>query len=271
MDKNLQTVLKNRIAANSVLTHSLEKLYLSTFQNIYKRVLSTNIVPSFFEFRKYFVLNEYVGVNIDNLLKETYNLIIDLCDTNYTLSAQKNKQQDSQDILPYINSLFEDGSLEGKLSKLKLSIKMEFEAIVAVGLLHSQSISAIMGLYKNNINNPYSIGIVKEVINDKSANVSTPNLMTKGLFWGRGYSSSMFNNLGRLSRNTGSKVFSHFDNQFMSRMGYQGYIVYRGSNYPCQACDDNTGYHPIHQETLPVHPNCLCYALPYIGREQEHA
>lgn len=43
-----------------------------------------------------------------------------------------------------------------------------------------------------------------------------------------------------------------------------GFYVLRGSTYPCRACDDNTGFHPMtEQEAMPpIHPHCCCYTIP---------
>ena len=43
-----------------------------------------------------------------------------------------------------------------------------------------------------------------------------------------------------------------------------GYYVARGSNFPCQVCDDACGFYLLQQYrgVLPVHPHCQCYAIP---------
>lgn len=46
--------------------------------------------------------------------------------------------------------------------------------------------------------------------------------------------------------------------------GIAGYYQLRGSNYPCNICDDETGFHPGADPNEPfnTHPRCQCYRIP---------
>ena len=53
------------------------------------------------------------------------------------------------------------------------------------------------------------------------------------------------------------------------RDGVSGYFQLRGSDYPCDICDDETGFHSdireIYDKPYP-HPNCCCYRVPVYER-----
>lgn len=56
--------------------------------------------------------------------------------------------------------------------------------------------------------------------------------------------------------------FEQFD--VAKRSGAVGYYVYRGSSYPCQTCQEATGFHKMEDEYFsapPLHANCVCFAV----------
>lgn len=53
--------------------------------------------------------------------------------------------------------------------------------------------------------------------------------------------------------------------------GSAGYMCFRGSNFPCQMCDDVCGVVHSYDEgmVLPVHNSCMCYAVPVYQMTQQ--
>lgn len=46
--------------------------------------------------------------------------------------------------------------------------------------------------------------------------------------------------------------------------GVYGIYILRGSNYPCEMCDDAVGFYEVKDayNILPIHPHCMCFAVP---------
>ena len=74
---------------------------------------------------------------------------------------------------------------------------------------------------------------------------------------------SAFNRINRLSRYIIADTWMYEFGRRMERDGCMGYIVQRGSSFPCESCDDAVGFHDFSQGMiLPIHANCKCYAIP---------
>lgn len=83
-----------------------------------------------------------------------------------------------------------------------------------------------------------------------------------------GNSNSEANNVIRFVRTTVQLGWMHQMEENYKSRGAVGYWVARGSNYPCEICDMNCGFHTIDQGSgLPVHPSCCCYAVPIYEKD----
>lgn len=108
---------------------------------------------------------------------------------------------------------------------------------------------------------PYTNGIIDQA-NRKGANIQVPS-------YGRGIYHSAYGNIVRNAQGTISIAWGREQKNYAKRNGAIGFIVFRGSSYPCAICDDEVdgGYiHPIGDAVPPYHVNCVCGVI-YIDEQ----
>ena len=80
-----------------------------------------------------------------------------------------------------------------------------------------------------------------------------------------GISNNGATNVTNMARTTLSMAWMRSQAMDFQENGAAGYYQLRGSNYPCQTCDDETGFHrgiaDIYIKPYP-HPRCCCYRIP---------
>lgn len=253
---------KRRIEQEDAMSKEMLRAYLYAFSRIVKLTASSGVLPSYFAFSKYLQLDTKVDKVMDKLVADLYVIIEKYSYRNMDLAKAKNDREDEVDIVAYINRPIKGQDLNGRLAGYSDNAKLEFEAFIAAGLLLTKPVNAVINEFSAYFSNPYGSPLLREAWSDRMAKIAAIRLLSKGVSFGSGKYVASFNSLDRLGRATTNYGFNWADNAYMGRNNAIGYISYRGSNYPCQLCDDNRGYHAINDLTLPVHSRCCCYGVP---------
>jgi len=253
---------KRKIEQIEMLNGAIKAKYLNAFKRVLTLSYGQGVNPSYFQFSKYFGLNNLVNNAVNALVKDLYDIMERYAIKEADLARLKNEREDEVDIIAYINRPIKGRDINARLADYGEKAKYEFEAFVAAGLLLRKPINATLAEFKASYTNPYSSPLIKEVLGLKGAQIAANRLLTRGVSYGSGKYVATINSLVRLGEGTANYSYGFADEEYMRRNGAVGYDVYRGSSYPCAACDDNVGFHPIGSYALPVHPRCQCYAVP---------
>lgn len=253
---------KRRMEKEEQLTREMLQKYLYAFSRVLQLAYSSGVPPTRFTFEKNLQLNNKVDKVMNRLVADLYNIIENFSFTQLALAQAKNDREEDLDIVAFINRPINGKDINGRLAEYSENAKLEFEAYVAAGLLLSKPINAVLSEYKTYFNNPYGSPLVKATFGLKVSEIASKRLLTRGVSFGAGKYIASFSAFNRLGLGTTDFAFNYADNEYMRRNGALGYQVYRGSSYPCEACDSNTGFHPISDQSLPVHSRCLCFAVP---------
>ena len=260
----VNNIAKRRIAIQDELTEKVKEAYLRAFRRAATATYASGLAPSYFEFKKSFLLDAEINVILDSLIADIYKLILQYSDQVDRLAKLKNQTEEQSDYLPFVFRNIKGKNIEDRLQGYKEDSKYEFEAFLAASMLLKRPISFVVQDFSQYATTPYASPTVKSVLSNKIPFlISARMLLRKGIVYGQsGKYNSALNSLTRLSEGSVADAFGFGDLDYMRKSGAIGYFVSRGSSYPCQVCDDNTGFHPITEMTLPVHPRCMCYAVP---------
>lgn len=253
---------KRKIEQIEMLNSAIKAKYLNAFKRVLTLSYGQGVNPSYFQFSKHFRLNELTDSVINRLVRDLYRLIEDCAIRESELAMLKNESEEEVDIIAYINRPIDGRDINVRLADYGEKAKYEFEAFVAAGLLLNKPVNAVFNEFKASYTKPYSSTLIKEVIALKGAQIAANRLLTRGVSYGAGKYVATANSLIRLGEGTANFAYGFADEELMQKNGAIGYDVYRGSSYPCAACDDVVGFHPIGSYVLPVHPRCMCYAVP---------
>lgn len=253
---------KRRIDKTELMTTAIKSKYLNVFKRICTLTYNQGVAPSYFTFEKYIQLQNKVDGEINKLMRDLYQIIEQYSIACSSLAMNKNDREDELDVIGYINRPIDGRDINARLAEYGEKAKYEFEAFVAAGLILNKSVNAVFTDFKASLFNPYSSVYIKEVMALKNAKIAAKRLLSRGISYGSGKYIATMNSIFRLGEGTQDYAYNWADEQYMALNGAIGYIVFRGSSYPCQACDDNTGFHPIGSYALPVHPRCVCYKVP---------
>ena len=83
--------------------------------------------------------------------------------------------------------------------------------------------------------------------------------------YGVGHTNSSFTALDNLTNYAIAEGWMDYFAMIAKENGAVGFMSFRGSNYPCQLCDDETTYFHIFDNDDPVppyHAHCCCYMVP---------
>lgn len=91
-------------------------------------------------------------------------------------------------------------------------------------------------------------------------------IRSRGIQYGAvGISNNGSTNVVNMGKITLQMAWMHNQALDFQEQGAVGYLQLRGSNYNCDICDSEVGFHPniddIFDKAFP-HPNCMCYRVP---------
>lgn len=148
---------------------------------------------------------------------------------------------------------------EALIDKYMAQLKNEAEKSVAAGLILGMSQMAIYRVFVANIKKPLMSPTILKVFGSDNAS------------FGKGNYASSLGNFTRMFYDVVQK--SYMLNEYMTFKlsgKVAAYVVYRNSAVPCEICDQYAGKtFPMSSMILPLHPRCICGAMPVMADGKE--
>lgn len=232
-----------RISAEQAMSYQLERAMRDAAERIVAICYSVRVNPQNF---KYEDLPLRAKERIDDVIRELQEAIDDYFQTYAIADHEENRDT----ILPFILGENHGSTFEERLSDYCDKYKDELMVLIGAGLFLGIRKSALAKSIGENLKHPYANQLLAEGIDSP-------------LSYGRGRTNSMLTAIDDLTRfGIAQGWMRHWELKTASD-GAIGWIVRRGSSYPCSACDENCGFHSIDEGTgLPVHGHCACFAVP---------
>ena len=151
-------------------------------------------------------------------------------------------------------------TLDGYLYKFMKDLEA---AIAALRFADATMVDAVTKV-KTNLHTIYTMPEVMAAFKNASEFAAT-YIQSRGVQKGGvGLSNNGSTNVTNMARLTLQMVWMRSRRLEMEEDGAAGFYVLRGSNYPCDYCDSNVGFHPMTDIDYfpPFHGHCCCYVVP---------
>lgn len=237
-----QYLLERLDAERSMLYH-LERLMRKAAEDIVALLYAKGISVDTLKYNR---LQKQVEESINEIILNLQESIADIFETLAIADHEENRNT----ILPFILGENHGMTFDERLTDYVGKYKNELLLLIGAGLLLGIGKSALAKSIGDNLRQPYANPMLKD-------GIEAP------LTYGRGRSNSMYNAISGLTKyGIESAWMQHWELKTKSD-GAIGWLVQRGSSYPCAQCDENCGFHSIDEGTnLPQHLSCCCYAVP---------
>lgn len=234
--------LRQRLDAERSMQYHLELVMREAAERVVEILYSANIHPTV---ASYGDLPLRVQWDIDEVvqwLKETI-------DDYFVTLAIADHEENRNTILPFILGENHGANFDERLTDYVGKYKNELLLLVGAGLLLGIGKSALAKSIGDNLRQPYANPMLKDGIE-------------KSISYGRGRTNSMFTAIGDLTRFGIAEAW--MKNQYINNRkdGCVGWLVQRGSHFPCELCDSKVGFHADESDLPLYHSHCCCYAVP---------
>lgn len=250
--RNAKNYLLLRMNAERLAVSTLDSALMSAARRIVRISRRYNIPPEEFRFSVNPALHAEIREVLTLLREALYNRI-EAIDTFPDDGDEKNPF-----IAPALTAQDNGRTFRQRLAEYISRWGYEIEAVIAAaglsGVTDSNKIVERIGEY---LDNPYENPWMKEHMGEGEAVrlAAIPH-------YGRGKAIASHTALSILVTNTVAQGW--MENWHRLNINKRGFYVMRGSSYPCQICDDQTGF--LHDMSdiygmPPFHPNCCCYVV----------
>lgn len=235
--------LRQRMECENAMTTLLENAMREAAQKIVEILYSAKISPTVGSY-------ENLPAPIQMQIDEVVEWLRETIDDYFLTLAIADHEENRDKILPFILGENHGMTFAERLENYCGKYRDELMVLVGAGLFLGIAKSALVKSIGENLKHPYA----NQLLSD---GIEVP------LTYGRGKSNSMFTALSGLTKyGIESAWMQHWELKTEAD-GAIGWIVQRGSSYPCPQCDDNCGFHSIDEGTqLPQHLSCKCFAVP---------
>lgn len=235
--------IRRRLDAERSMVYNLEKAMKRAAEKIVEICYSANVNPQTF---KYADLPLRVQWDIDEVIQQLQEEVGDY----YETLAIADHEEDRDYLMPIIYGEDRGLTFEERLEDYCNKYKNELMLLIGAGLFLGVAKKLLAKSIGENLKHPYANQLLAE-------GIDAP------LTYGRGRTNSMFTAIGNLTRFGIAKGWMKSWERSTSKNGCFGWIVRRGSSWPCDICNDNCGFHSIEEGTgLPMHGHCCCVAIP---------
>lgn len=235
--------IRRRLDAERSMVYNLEKAMKRAAEKIVEICYSANISPQNFHYSDLSIRDQN---KVDEVIKELQEEVGDY----YETLAIADHEEDRYYLLPIICGEDRGLTFEERLEDYCNKYKNELMLLIGAGLFLGVAKKLLAKSIGENLKHPYANQLLAE-------GIDAP------LTYGRGKTNSMFTAIGNLTRFGIAKGWMKSWERSTSKNGCFGWIVRRGSSWPCDICNDNCGFHSIEEGTgLPVHNHCCCVAIP---------
>ena len=216
-----------------------------------------------FHFADNQILDDKVDEIFEQIHSDIFNIIYIRADNADTLAHQKEKQEKSNKFLLLFLSMVVAGlTVTDRINRYVMQMRSEVEAYIAVGLANGMTRTQVLSYYMTWLKLPYKSPLLLDAF--KRQGFKAERIKSRGITFGSGKYVSSFSNLVRLEQDTIFRAYNHAINSiWLGNSDILGWYTVRGSNYPCNLCDDNVGmFHDKREFFVGWHPRCCCIMLP---------
>lgn len=236
-----------RLDAEHAMTSLLEKAMKAAATRIVEICYAVNANPQNFS---YAALPPRAQDEIDEVISDLQDQI----DDYFLTFAIADHEENEDTLLPLILGENNGATFDERLSDYCDKYKNELMLLVGAGLFLGIAKDALAKTIGDNLRHPYANQMLAEGID---ADIS----------YGRGRTNSMLTAIDNLTRYGIDVAWMRNWELKTAADGCIGWVVQRGSNYPCELCDSNCGFHSVDEGTnLPMHGHCACFAVPIYVR-----
>lgn len=234
--------LIERLSAERSMQSNLEHVMKMAAERIVEIVYSEKIAPAVVSYEK---MPPAIRMRID----EVVDWLRDTIDDYFLTLAIADHEGTRDQILPLILGKSHGMTFNERLTDYVNKYRNELLLLIGAGLFLGISKNVLAKSIGDNLKHPYANQLLADGIDN-------------GISFGRGKYNSMLNNINRLCCFGISTAW--MENQYMSDKSKDciGWLVQRGSSYPCGLCDEKVGYQTEDSNLPPFHANCKCYAVP---------
>lgn len=234
--------LRQRLDAERSMSYNLSIVMREAAERIVEILYSANIHPTV---ASYGDLPLRVQWDIDEVVQWLKETIDDYFQTLAIADHEENRNI----ILPFILGENHGMTFDERLTDYVGKYKNELLLLIGAGLLLGIGKSALAKSIGDNLRQPYANPMLKD-------GIEAP------LTYGRGKSNAMYNAIGSLTRNGIAGAWMKNFYIETRKNGCIGWLVQRGSSYPCEICQAYVGLQTSEENLPPFHLNCVCYAVP---------
>lgn len=235
--------LRQRLDAEHSMAYNLESLMREAAERIATICYAANVSPKGFNYN-------LLPLSTQRKIDEVIEWLRSLIDDYFRTLAIAEHTDTEDEVLPFIlgenHGMTFDERLDDYCAKYKNELMVLIGAGLALGVVKSELAKSI----GDNLKRPYDNALLVDGID---APIS----------YGQGRTNSMYTAIAALTKYGIETAWMRHWELSTAADGAIGWIVRRGSSYPCALCDDNCGFHPLADGTgLPVHNSCCCIAIP---------
>lgn len=253
-------VLRRESAANG-LASLVDALMSDAAAKITQIAYRYGVVPTKFELSTAY--NEDMFKEMAEVMNNLEDDILDLIE-HYSVKCTKDDDKKKW-LLLWILALGRNGKGLRKSLEDRIFIFLhDIEAMIAVAKTAKFDVSKAVMYIKSNLHTAYQMPGMTAAFKWASL-YKARYIRSRGVKKGnQGNSNSEANNIIRFAKTTVQMAWMHYHYELYKEQGAAGYMCFRGSNFPCQLCDDvcNVFYPIEHPMPLPVHTSCCCYSVP---------
>lgn len=217
--------------------------------------------PRKFEFKRLTAKDRRRIIYILNSLVRGMRVII-VSNAQYCIKAVESEYGTTEHI--YADMLADDedngDTLEGRLKKYIDRFGDEAEAWIAAGLTFGLTRPQLQATFNENVDNPYENTLFMSTGETKAS--ATQRVLNT--HYGKGSIRSAFGSLARLAVYFCASAFREAQRNIPD---VRGWLVGRGSSYPCDICQSQVGIHKDSIDLPPYHSHCCCWAAPLTPEE----
>lgn len=253
-----------RTQAEIVLADLIDEVLNVYVGRIVRLCYQYNIAPTNFNFAATEELRRKVYALLDDMEEEIFALIED-----YAIPVSK-KDKHHPILLAWLLSLgTHNWDFRTTLQYYIYRFSKDIEAAIAAMRYANINQTTAISLIRSALHEPYSLPQLMTAIKSgqffsadmiRSGGIKTDPITHRPT---SGLSRVGATNITTIARTTLSMAWMRSKHMEQQERGAAGYFVFRGSSYPCPACDHETTYfHPIQDGmVLPVHSHCCCFAV----------
>lgn len=205
------------------------------------------------------LFNDASDEDIELLVQDLIEQILADCET---LAVDEHDRRDM--ILLYMNGERNGDTLEGRINRRCHTFLNEvFTVFVAAQLLH-KTYDEVLESIVNNLETPWDNEILVAAREMQAEGALSHEYDFDEPHYGRGIEIDSYGALDKMTRYAVGDAWMYWSYEDARDNGAKGYFVERGSSYPCDICDAQTGiffYITDESHHPPFHLNCCCFIV----------